>query len=514
MKSSSSGIRLLLTAMLVVTLIAGCSKVDEPGKTDILFTTQTPSEAGAPGLIPLDGTTVSGVIYLHGDSVEGCRSVEFHLGTGDGASGPLPPAATNADFAVLDTSSLDDGWHQALLVTADCSNVVDAAGRGPRAVVRRFRVRNGGQPPSPRPEPAPTPTPTPEQPREEPELVGDWYVATVGSNQNDGRSKESPFASITRAAKAARPGDVIVVADGIYREAVVTSATGTPDSRIVFRSESPHGAKIDATGNYTAWSNSGDYVDIVGFDVTGADYLGVVNWGSYVRIIGNEVHHLAAPSCNRPNGGAGIDHANFQARGNSTIGNIVHDITTRDLPCPLIHGIYHANEGGVIQNNIVYNVAYAGIHMWHEGNAVTISNNLVWNSVVGILVGGALVEANGYVITNNILLKNNVGIQEMGRNFGAGNVYSNNLTSSNGTDYIMVKGVPRGMIRAEPKMVDFQADGSGDYRLAQGSPAIDSGTVQGAPETDFDGIARPQQSAVDIGPFEFTPTIAAAAAHR
>jgi hypothetical protein len=41
-----------------------------------------------------------------------------------------------------------------------------------------------------------------------------------------------------------------------------------------------------------------------------------------------------------------------------------------------------------------------------------------------------------------------------------------------------------------------------DFRLTQGSPAANAGSSDDAPADDFDGIARPRGSAVDIGAFE------------
>ena len=44
---------------------------------------------------------------------------------------------------------------------------------------------------------------------------------------------------------------------------------------------------------------------------------------------------------------------------------------------------------------------------------------------------------------------------------------------------------------------------SGDFHPVAGSPTIDAGTNEYAPVDDFDGVARPVGSAVDIGPYEY-----------
>ena len=57
------------------------------------------------------------------------------------------------------------------------------------------------------------------------------YVNANAPKEGNG-SKETPFRHINDAAKAARPGDEVLVAPGIYREYVDPVHGGTEDARI------------------------------------------------------------------------------------------------------------------------------------------------------------------------------------------------------------------------------------------------------------------------------------------
>lgn len=63
-----------------------------------------------------------------------------------------------------------------------------------------------------------------------------YYVATTGSNSNNGTSPATPFQTIQYAVNGATAGTRIIVAPGIYREAVVVSASGTPTNPIILES--------------------------------------------------------------------------------------------------------------------------------------------------------------------------------------------------------------------------------------------------------------------------------------
>lgn len=71
-----------------------------------------------------------------------------------------------------------------------------------------------------------------------------YYVA-ANAPRNGCGTKEKPFQTISEAAAAARAGDEVLVAPGIYREYVNPKNGGTDENnRIVYRSEEPLAAVI------------------------------------------------------------------------------------------------------------------------------------------------------------------------------------------------------------------------------------------------------------------------------
>lgn len=338
------------------------------------------------------------------------------------------------------------------------------------------------------------------------------YVAVNGSDNALG-TVQQPLRTITRAAQLARPGTLVHVAPGTYRENVLTTTSGSATSRIHYLSDVPRGAKVISSGADYAWFNRGNYVDIEGFDIASADArIGIGSQPNvgYVRIVGNHVHDLTGAACSS-NGGAGILQDYWSGGHDSdTLGNQVDHIGPSQA-CSTVHGIYHSMAGGLIQNNIVDNVAGCGIHFWHAARGVTVTNNLSFNNrECGITVGdgdapGGIV-ADNFLIANNIVRNNPTGIQEHqssgSTTIGSNNRYINNLVHQNGTDVTLIRGTQSGTMRVDPQMVNFRLDGTGDYHLQAGSPAIDTGTSDGAPSTDQEGRARLRTRRVSIGPFE------------
>jgi hypothetical protein len=105
-------------------------------------------------------------------------------------------------------------------------------------------------------------------------------------------------------------------------------------------------------------------------------------------------------------------------------------------------------------------------------------------------------------VANNIVYDNTTyGIYEAGK-LGTNNRYVNNLVARSNLAW-RVKGSVSGTVSSEPLMVNYQVNGSGNYRLLSSSPAIDRGTSVKAPTIDYAGVARPRGAAVDIGAYEY-----------
>ncbi|AEE97234.1 right-handed parallel beta-helix repeat-containing protein [Mahella australiensis] len=81
-----------------------------------------------------------------------------------------------------------------------------------------------------------------------------YYVDANAAKDGNG-SIERPFKRIGEAAKAALPGDEVLVAPGIYREYVDPIHSGTEDGRITYTSTTPLGAVITGAEQIKTWQH-------------------------------------------------------------------------------------------------------------------------------------------------------------------------------------------------------------------------------------------------------------------
>ncbi len=354
------------------------------------------------------------------------------------------------------------------------------------------------------------------------ELVVHLYVSSTGLDTNPGTPK-APLRTITRAADLAKPGTIVHVAPGTYEGGFQTTKSGTPQAPIRYVSDVPWGARIvPPAGNKRkeAWDNRGAHVVIEGFEIDGSAFRGGAPWlfgvyttGSYSVVRNMKVHDIARDqaamqAANKGNqGGAGImGDSYYGGTGIMVTGNTVYNIGPADVSSYLVHGIYMATSGQVV-NNLVYQVVGDGISTWHDATSLKIVNNTVFQArSAGILIGAgdhykAKAPHDHSQVANNILYDNTKGIEESGA-VGTNNAYTHNLVYGNRTDWRLGPGKPVATVSADPKFVNYVRTGGGDYRLAPGSPAIDAGVGTEAPAIDLDGVSRPQNKSVDIGAYE------------
>ncbi len=334
----------------------------------------------------------------------------------------------------------------------------------------------------------------------------DYYVSTVGSDTAVG-SSSAPWRTIAKGVGTVRPGDTLHVRPGTYPESPVSNTDGTSSARIRYVSDTKWGAKIKH------WENNADYTDIVGFEIdfgtnvtpTGTNgNSGILDEGNHNRLLNNHIFNVTGSGINTTGWTSAAPYGGVDTE---IIGNVIHHTGSANLT----HGIYFAHKQGVVKNNIVYDVRDCGIHLWHNPSDIVITNNLVFNiGGCGIVVGagdftGALVQ--NVLVANNIFMDANSGITENG-DTGANNRYINNIVwNMRVRNTGLQNGTITGTIIADPRLVNYKTDGTGDYHLTSASPAINAGIAEGAPITDLDGVQRPQDTKYDIGPYEFTGTV-------
>jgi hypothetical protein len=350
-----------------------------------------------------------------------------------------------------------------------------------------------------------------------PATTYNYYVSPTGSDTAAG-TKAAPFKTLARAVKAAtRPSTTVWVAPGTYAGGFKTTASGTASGRIYWVSTTKGGAKIvppSSSSNNNAWDNRGSYVNIVGFDIDGTKSGSGTKWthgiymgGSYSVVQENHVHHIAKNvSCTSGGGSAINTDAYFGGKWNDVISNNVHDVGPTG--CKFIQGIYISTSGSV-KNNVVYRIGEAAIHLWHDANHVTITNNTITSSHYGIIVGGGdfykTTAGDDYTVVNsNIVYDNTYGISEQGKT-GTHNSYSNNLVYGNtGSNISLRNGLTaKNTIAKNPLFTSYSRTATApNFKPTAASPAIGKGTPVGAYPTDIVGRPRNSSTGFDIGAYQ------------
>lgn len=252
-------------------------------------------------------------------------------------------------------------------------------------------------PPPPPPPPSPPPPPTPSGPIDVtklflktrtrttygtmpagfqiPQFTKQIHVAKTGNNNNDGRDRSRPKQTIAAgisAAVALGPGTEVLVAAGLYNEAVSLNAPGNMNGYYALRAYPNEPRPVISAG--TAWQyiyvSTGRYWLIEGFEFNGTKVGFTMENGQYMD---NQAEFDAyANSTNNVAKGSTSNNAVIIDGRSSDNNNKPHHIIVRDCV------MYDFSQGGVsiieadyilCEDNLIYNIS-----RWSRYGASGITN--------------------------------------------------------------------------------------------------------------------------------------------
>ena len=370
--------------------------------------------------------------------------------------------------------------------------------------------------------------------------AGTYYVAGTGSDSNSG-SQASPWRTLQKAANTVRAGDVVNVANGTYAGFQVT-ADGTAAARIVFRAA---GTSVVVNSRNSSTPDNiniegGNYVTVEGFTVNDAERVGIrAVTATGVVIKGNRIQRSGLDgiltgytpqiqildnivSGSEQEHGIYVSNSNTAADNPVVRGNECFDNNQNGMQ---FNGDCWENgdgiiSGAVIEENIIHHNNWKGFSLISLQNS-TICNNLVYENGLSAGAGGIHLAdqpncgkpSNNNVVVNNTVYEPRIACIRLTNGSTANRIYNNVLVAStldrtiadeSGGNYIDTAS----NIRRTSKTGLFVS--STDYHLSTSSPALNVGVSSyqstSAPDSDIDGILRPQGGKFDAGSYERTST--------
>jgi parallel beta-helix repeat protein len=391
-----------------------------------------------------------------------------------------------------------------------------------------------------------------------------WWVAENGNDGGAG-SKAKPWKTIARAGRTVRPGDVVYVQPGHYEGAILKTA-GTKKAPITYISVERHKAIIDLGGFQPSKGTNGHRVEVDGSYSIFDGFACSTGWDPTKTDDRIEVSKGAPAAGIATYHTTGVIFRNNDCFDNDRWGIFTKRVKDMVIENNIVrnsrreHGIYHAdgstnsilrnntsfgngacgiqlNEGGqdpyvnvVIEGNLLYDNNHAGGQSMNLDGVTdtTIRNNIF---IVSRRNGIALYQGDGSeaprdnVIVNNLflledgckggILTNNCSTNWIFNNLfwsvgkapafnDEGSTLNKQMVGSNACN-LPIAGENNVILSC--KLEDlFENPADKIFKLKSGAPVIDRGTAEfegkRAPETDRDGLKRPQGAGIDIGPYE------------
>ena len=286
--------------------------------------------------------------------------------------------------------------------------------------------------------------------------------------------------------------------------------------------------------SYAFHINAGVTATISGLTISGGN-VNTTNFGGGITNLGSLSVSDCRVSNNTASGGGGILNQASLTMTNSTIsgntaqvgGGIYNAGLTLNISNSTISGNSTTADGaGIYQNNsATLNITNStisgnssnglggGIFIGVDDGPLNLTNTTITNN--SAIIGGGVYSGGTGTIKNSIIAGNTAtnnpdvkdqtggltssGYNVIGKTDGSFGWTATDLTGTIATPL-------------NPLLGALANNGGATFThaLLPGSPAINAGTITGAPSTDQRSIARPQQGIIDIGAFEsrgFTMTI-------
>ncbi|MTK53252.1 right-handed parallel beta-helix repeat-containing protein [Paludibacter sp.] len=377
-----------------------------------------------------------------------------------------------------------------------------------------------------------------------------YYVSKSGNDAFSGfaaQNKTTPKQTIAAGIRCLSAGDTLYIREGIYNEAIneyrikfpggsswqkAVTIAGYPGEKIIIQPRTGESEVLRLMGSsggtcYVVFDN----LILDGINIT-SNIVKITYTGTNPN---NTAHHIRIQNCELKHAKTNGIFVDAESDHNEFINLKIHDNGTSDFD----HGMYITGSNNLIEKCEIYRNAGWGIHIYTEhkparanynivrrnnihnnaragnrgfgiivssGTENTVYNNLIWSNNGGIQIDYHAVNASIY---NNTIWSNNNGkTHESGIKAGAGSINArivNNISWDHKAGNIFNAGINTYLSNnLTDKSPLFLNSSTLDFRLQKESPAINAGkNLFPLITDDYNGIRRPQDSAYDIGAFEY-----------
>lgn len=258
--------------------------------------------------------------------------------------------------------------------------------------------------------------------------AANFYVETNGNDSASG-SSSAPFKTITHGVKQLKPGDTLIVGDGVYAESLDRVIPyGEPGKPVTLRAKNPRKAIIRPNpgsrfviimGTHNQKNSEGKYISADRYiTIEGFVLDGVNIYDDVVRVSGATIDNVAGNEDSRPHHISIINNEIMNAAGHwrARIHEIdftgKHPHFNRDADGPWGHGISNSYvndvviRGNDLHHNGLTDFDHGVYHFGHEG--VIENNRSYQNAGTGLKVGWGESTRNIHVRYNTVYDNNRV----------------------------------------------------------------------------------------------------------